>query len=202
MIESAAGQALVNPGCRQHSCGDVKIPYPFGIGVGCYMNTWFEVSCGRNETPKLTSVDIEVLYFSLDQSTVAVKRPIIANCSGAITGKSVNLSGSPFMSSLREELSFRPSKIEYVQDMFTWMISEEYASQLPHTYPDAFRCFQPNISSYPYSLVFDDPYLDPNGAQLHNSSMPPNGSRQCACEPGFQGNPYLPFGCKGKLFFG
>ncbi|GLU21930.1 hypothetical protein SLE2022_380400 [Rubroshorea leprosula] len=44
MIESAVGQALVKPGCKEH-CGNVSIPYPFGIRADCYMHKGFEVSC-------------------------------------------------------------------------------------------------------------------------------------------------------------
>ncbi|GLT38245.1 hypothetical protein SLA2020_125060 [Shorea laevis] len=202
MIESAAGQALVKPGC-QESCGNVdSIPYPFGIGTGCYKNKWFEVSCSQNETSQppttlLTSIDIEVLHFSLDPSIVAVKRPI-GNYSETIPVKSVNLSGSPFTSSLGERLSFRPRK--YVPDIFTWLIFEEDVSQLPHTHPDAFHCSPAIINSYPDSLLFYTPSLVPSGTQFYNSSMPPKGSLQCVCGRGFHGNPYLPSGCKGKLF--
>ncbi|GKV53795.1 hypothetical protein SLEP1_g60310, partial [Rubroshorea leprosula] len=199
MIESAAGQALVKPGCRQDSCGVVKIPYPFGIGVGCYMNTWFEVSCNETSNPPITllaRMDIEVLSFALDHSIVVVKRPMIGDYSEMITVKPVNLSGSPFTSYQGEQFSIRLQ--EYVPDVFTWLISEEDASKLPHIYPDAFQCLPPNDSIYPYFylLLYNPSSLVPNGTQFYNSSMPPNGGRQCVCGPGFHGNPYLPLGCK------
>ncbi|GKV26874.1 hypothetical protein SLEP1_g36092 [Rubroshorea leprosula] len=61
MIESAGGQALAMPGCQEF-CGNVSIPYPFGIGADCYMNKWFEVSRNEASTPPttlLTSIEIE-----------------------------------------------------------------------------------------------------------------------------------------------
>ncbi|GKV49559.1 hypothetical protein SLEP1_g56301 [Rubroshorea leprosula] len=76
MIESAGGQALAMPGCQEF-CGNVSIPYPFGIGTDCYMNKWFEVSCNETSTPPttlLTSIEIEVLYFSLDSSLICCRQ--------------------------------------------------------------------------------------------------------------------------------
>ncbi|GLU21935.1 hypothetical protein SLE2022_380420 [Rubroshorea leprosula] len=233
MIESAVGAPLGKPGCRE-LCGTIGIPYPFGIGADCYLNKWFEVSCNETSntpTTLLTSIDnIEVLYFSLYSSIVLVKRPIIVNYSAAFTVKSVNLLGSPFTFSYREE-KFPLRHQEYFLDMFSWLIPEENASQLPHTYPDAFHCSRWNVSSDPDSLLFYNSSLATNGSslatngtqlynssmaangtqfynssmaangtQFYNSSMAPNGSHQCVCERGFEGNPYLPYGCKGKLF--
>ncbi|KAJ0581937.1 putative wall-associated receptor kinase, galacturonan-binding domain-containing protein [Helianthus annuus] len=39
--------SLAKAGC-QEMCGNVTIPYPFGIGAGCHMHESFEVSCIRS----------------------------------------------------------------------------------------------------------------------------------------------------------
>ncbi|GKV26867.1 hypothetical protein SLEP1_g36085 [Rubroshorea leprosula] len=109
MIESAGGQALGTPGCQEF-CGNVSIPSPFGIGADCYKNKWFEISCNETSTPPTTlltsSIEIEVPYFSLDSNFVAVKIPIIPrNLSTEL--KSVNFSGSPYISPLVPHLTLR-----------------------------------------------------------------------------------------------
>ncbi|KAF8404135.1 hypothetical protein HHK36_009015 [Tetracentron sinense] len=103
---SAVAPSLAKPNCTE-KCGNinVSIPYPFGIGDGCYMNKWFEISCNRtfNYTisPFLKSFNLEVLQFSLLQGTVLVNNPVVGDCidpEWVVSGKnaSVSLRGSPF----------------------------------------------------------------------------------------------------------
>ncbi|GLT38235.1 hypothetical protein SLA2020_124960 [Shorea laevis] len=188
MIESAVGYDIAKRGCPDH-CGNISLPYPFGIGANCYMNKGFEVSCSKTDDPPtllITSLRIEVVDISLDRSAVTVKRPITCqNGSASYPAKlePVNFTGSPFESRFPEGQN--PALQEHVQDEFIWTITENEASQIPHKYADAFNCSR-------------------SGVRMSYAALQPQAVRnririeRCVCEPGFEGNPYL--GCEGKLF--
>jgi hypothetical protein len=69
----------------QPSCGDFSLKYPFGIGVGCYADDWFEVVCHNDSLaspspkPFLRILNLEVLSISL-AGTVHVHFPTVYNC--------------------------------------------------------------------------------------------------------------------------
>ncbi|KAL3737272.1 hypothetical protein ACJRO7_026097 [Eucalyptus globulus] len=68
---SLSSSQTVSPNC-QETCGDVAVPYPFGIGDGCYLNEYFSIHCNVTaaSTPKPylwnSTANIEVLDISLD----------------------------------------------------------------------------------------------------------------------------------------
>uniref|UniRef100_A0A2N9FMC7 Wall-associated receptor kinase galacturonan-binding domain-containing protein n=1 Tax=Fagus sylvatica TaxID=28930 RepID=A0A2N9FMC7_FAGSY len=114
-LAEAAPPPIAKPNCTS-SCGNVtKIPYPFGIGHGCYMNRTFEIVCNGSDSSRkafLPSIDMEVLEINMSDpynndlesfsnhpgQMVRVNMPIISssNCNGSRSGGGVNMTGSPF----------------------------------------------------------------------------------------------------------
>ncbi|KAL2532108.1 Wall-associated receptor kinase-like 18 [Abeliophyllum distichum] len=93
---------LSKPNCPD-MCGNVIIPYPFGIGQECSANPSFTIDC-RNftnpKTPFLSSLDLQVLEVSLRRGIVIVNQPVSPmNCSTQQKEQSLgkSLFGTPFI---------------------------------------------------------------------------------------------------------
>jgi hypothetical protein len=96
MAAPVAATLTLKPGCVDR-CGNVSIPYPFGIGKDggqdCFRKG-FEILCVNNSVPVMagtdTSPDILVLNLSLSPHPVAqVLRPVSWQCfnvTGYVTG--------------------------------------------------------------------------------------------------------------------
>ncbi|KAJ6392993.1 hypothetical protein OIU77_022465 [Salix suchowensis] len=97
---AAAPPPIAMPGCRDR-CGDISIPFPFGIGKNCYMNESFAIECNETVSPArafISAIKMEVLNISVERAAATVKGPIISsNCSGRENGVPLNLSGTPFV---------------------------------------------------------------------------------------------------------
>ncbi|XP_048432825.1 wall-associated receptor kinase-like 8 [Pyrus x bretschneideri] len=116
-IPAVASQpSLAKQGC-QRDCGmdTIPIPYPFGIGAGCFMNEWFEITCDNSTNnypripiPRLNHASLkqlEVLNLSMD-GTLSVRNPItfFSDCGRPLAEQAPNLTGSPFVFSKRNRL--------------------------------------------------------------------------------------------------
>lgn len=100
MIQLAiASPPISKPNCES-SCGNLSIPYPFGMGKKeCYFDEWFEIECNKNVYPPrafVRRIKMEVFELNLGGSAV-VRSPIISsNCSGRESDEPIDFKGSPF----------------------------------------------------------------------------------------------------------
>ena len=97
---------LANSSCSGAAavCGNLTIPYPFGIEPGCYIDDWFAIGCNHtlgSPKPFLRRLDLEVLDISL-KGTLRVNYPMSWWCPGNETknatrsAENVSLASSPF----------------------------------------------------------------------------------------------------------
>ncbi|CAL4956708.1 unnamed protein product [Urochloa decumbens] len=80
-LGASAASAQPNPRCQTY-CGDVEIPYPFGIGTACALGEGFEINCIKTAsgTEKPFIVDVEVLNISLSRGQTRVLNAISTYC--------------------------------------------------------------------------------------------------------------------------
>ncbi|XP_057539819.1 putative wall-associated receptor kinase-like 16 isoform X1 [Amaranthus tricolor] len=101
-LQFASDPPIAKPGC-QDLCGNISIPYPFGIGKDCYHSLPYAVTCNTSLShPQLIlnklNVEVEEISLdSLDTHTIAVNIPLQRTCSiQDVNISSINLRGSPY----------------------------------------------------------------------------------------------------------
>ncbi|KAI9181978.1 hypothetical protein LWI28_020732 [Acer negundo] len=172
---------ISNPGCLAH-CGELPIPFPFGIGVDCYLNDWYKVNCSSDKL-FLTSINLQVLNISIEEGTMLVNHTTLSSCKDSDEGYELDsnqtyiLQNSPFFFSQTENVFFGLGcdNFAYIfyNDLF---IAGCYSNCRKNGDTDqmgesigcyGIKCCQTRI---PYSLQAFNVSIDPINGDYHNVS--------------------------------
>ncbi|XP_023760203.1 wall-associated receptor kinase 2 [Lactuca sativa] len=69
---------LTKPGC-QSQCGNITIPYPFGIGPGCFLSRWFELTCNTTFNPPKPFIG-GLPILDISDSTFRIANKVASRC--------------------------------------------------------------------------------------------------------------------------
>uniref|UniRef100_A0A2N9FDL8 Protein kinase domain-containing protein n=1 Tax=Fagus sylvatica TaxID=28930 RepID=A0A2N9FDL8_FAGSY len=210
IMAANAAAALVKPGCRDQ-CGNVSVPFPFGLTDGCYLNEDFHITCDDNVTAK-TAIGCDTLAYLRQQNGEKYRTGCMSVCSslrnvvnGSCTGvgccevelpdglKDISVSVNSY-DNHTDVSEFNPCGYAFVVEQ----------GQFNFSYDDL-----RNISSEMLPMVLDWAIGNEtcekaarnkiNFACKGNSECHDLHSRDgyhCKCKQGYQGNPYLDDGCQ------
>ncbi|CAI9774792.1 unnamed protein product [Fraxinus pennsylvanica] len=195
------GSQITRPGC-QSKCGNLTVPFPFGIGLGtgCSIDPSLDINCNTSfNPPKPFIYDGNLEVTDISDSHVRIKNWVAASCynqRGNYTG------GNPVAIRLMPHLSFSE------MNKFTVMGCDDLAliagsegriftsgcvslcsskESILDGYCSGIGCCQTSIPKGLRSFVTSN----------SKCSDADNGLRgyRCSCFPGYEGNPYLDPGC-------
>ncbi|XP_026415273.1 wall-associated receptor kinase-like 9 isoform X3 [Papaver somniferum] len=216
MINNSTSTAsIAKPGCRDR-CGNVSIPYPFGMDSGnCYLSTGFKIYCDSSYNPPVAFLMsghadrlYEILELTQDYVRINILAPAICDLDNttSITSKLVD----PLTNSTAPNFFGTPFTISNTLNKFTVLGCNIFGVISPlQEYKVDDIILAEDDTSVPVILdwAITDGFLTCQQAQSNLSqyacgrntdcleSYNSPGYR-CKCLKGYGGNPYLPGGCQ------
>ncbi|KAK4478446.1 hypothetical protein RD792_013921 [Penstemon davidsonii] len=73
------GATITKPGCPRQ-CGNLTVPYPFGIGSGCGLSEWFEVNCSTAYDPPRAFITGTIQIFEVSDNQMRISSVVRRTC--------------------------------------------------------------------------------------------------------------------------
>ncbi|XP_062192234.1 wall-associated receptor kinase 5-like isoform X2 [Phragmites australis] len=213
---AAPAAASTGPGSScTRSCGNISIPYPFGVEPGCYHAAGFNLTCEQDDPPKLFLGDgtVQVLDISIQHSTVRINSSRVeltyldrGRTTNRTWGGSLPESGPYFLSESINMLQVIGCnmQVNILGGKDNILVSSctpicpvlEFNKGVGHG-PKALPAtldWVINDSSCPKDTPA--PECRSTHSYCQNSGSNVHGGYSCQCSNGYQGNPYVPGGCQ------
>uniref|UniRef100_A0A2N9GT05 Wall-associated receptor kinase domain-containing protein n=1 Tax=Fagus sylvatica TaxID=28930 RepID=A0A2N9GT05_FAGSY len=203
-----------------------KIPYPFGIGHGCYMNRTFEIVCNGSDSSRkafLPSIDMEEVLFtsrrgwntfiSVGCDNMAIMTGIdpmvVTGCKSDCNNKSMRTNGGDQKcSGFKCCQTAVPDGIQVLNVDFKSIKEDKASGECKHAWIAEDKWLDSNKtdpSDYVQYLEYVPVVLEwtatneARGPNSYSDMMTLRWRLLLLQRYGYQGNPYLPTGCEGKL---
>ncbi|CAH1448745.1 unnamed protein product [Lactuca virosa] len=171
-----ARASLAKPGCQER-CGNITVPYPYGMGTGCFLNTSFEVSCNESSpyvSPLRFVNNDKFLISEISMESIRIVGKVPFGCINESATKAEKLDALLAVS--------QPLPVDFSLVM-AQMVAAKVVSQ---SKPMHIRlCHRAQLRG---SCLCgkNSECIDSAKGLGHN----------CRCKNGYSGNPYLHIGCQ------
>ncbi|KAK2993026.1 hypothetical protein RJ640_001589 [Escallonia rubra] len=221
-ISTVNTAAITKPGCQQ-SCGNLTVPYPFGVDIGsvCSIDPWFDINCNTSFSPPkpfLNVGNMKVIHIS--DSEIRTKNVMASNCfdrtgsvdvlEGYCTGIGCCQTSIPkglrtFLTALStrrnhtDVWSFDPCGYAFLgeKDKFKFRGASDLSD------PNFMNKTVDNVPVVIDWVIGNKSYVEAQKSDdftCHKNSYCVDsdtgfGGYRCSCNKGYEGNPYLSPGC-------
>ncbi|OEL16137.1 hypothetical protein BAE44_0022844 [Dichanthelium oligosanthes] len=184
------------PGCKSR-CGDVDIPYPFGIGDQCAIHSGFRINCTIVDgTYRPFKGPFEVTKISIPDAKAWMKMGISWRCYGQTDTQQMteddawqNFTNTPFSYVVVMEEKGFSYNTTYPYSINFW---NAYKGKVPVVMDWIIRFDKCEVAKKDTS---SHACVSSNSECVDASANNGRAAYRCTCQVGYEGNPYVKDGC-------
>ncbi|KAF6163890.1 hypothetical protein GIB67_024745 [Kingdonia uniflora] len=195
-LTSASATLEAKPGC-QSTCGNVKIPYPFGVGSNCSIHPSYSIDCDKSYNPHMpfiSTTNLRVRVVNISETEVRIANKVAGSCHGDLTLKNLtqtNMSGTPYtLSGMRNK--FYGTGCNTLA-LIRWSMENYIAGCVSY-------CSNGTVQEVPVVLDWAIGENRTFACKYYDTCYNANDTSgyRCNCPSGYMGNPYLTNGCQDE----